>query len=230
MHRLRIKYGKMGRLKFISHLDFICAIERSLRRASFPLVLTKGFNPRVKMSYGPPLSVGVSSESEYMDIFLNNHLSLKEVVDLLNMVLPDGLHIYRAKYVLLDEPSITKFVNFAEYQIEVAVPSLGVSDIKDRIEELFSKKEFKFVKKGKEKVLPTKQAVSRIEINYFELGKATINVLLSIGDLGSVRPEALMKSLFSRPDCDEDHVILNIHRIGLYAKIGDEFYSPIDTR
>ena len=95
---------------------------------------------------------------------------------------------------------------------------------------MLSKKELKFVKKGKEKVLQTKQAISHIEIKDFKLGKIIINTLLSIGDSGSVRPETLAKLLFDGLKYGEDYAILNIHRIGLYAKIRDEFYGPMDMR
>ncbi|MDO8886144.1 TIGR03960 family B12-binding radical SAM protein [Candidatus Oleimmundimicrobium sp.] len=230
IYRLRIKYGKLGKLKFISHLDLISTIEKSLKRANFPLILTEGFNPRVKVSYGPPLPVGVSSESEYGDIFLSKKLSLKEAVLLLNTTLPDGLNIYQAEYTPLPEPSITKFVNFAKYQIEIEISSLEVKDIESQINTLLSQKELKFTKKGKEKVLLTKQAISCIEIVDFKLGEVTINALLSIGDLGSTRPDLLIKLLFSGVKCGGGYKILNIHRTGLYAKISNEFYDPMGMK
>jgi len=230
IHRLRIKYGKTGRLKFISHLDFICTLERSLRRANFPLVLTKGFSPRVKLSYGPPLSVGISGESEYADIFLSKRFSLKEAVNQLNSALPNGLRVYQAKYIPPDAPSIMKYTDFAEYRIEVEVSSLSLNEMRDLIKQLLSKKELKFLKKEKEKVLSTKEAVLRLEIEAFESGKATLDTLLSIGGSGGIKPEVLIKLLFDESKFVKNYKILNIHRVGLYVKINDKFYSPMDKR
>ncbi len=230
IHRLRIKYGKTGRLKFISHLDFISTLERSLRRANFPLVLTKGFSPRVKLSYGPPLSVGISSESEYADIFLSKRLSLKEIVNQLNLVLPDGLRVYQAKYIPLSAPSIMKYTDFAEYRIEIEVSSLSLNEMRDLIKRLLFKKELKFLKKEKEKVLSTKEAVLHVKIEAFESGKVTLDTLLSIGGLGGIKPEVLIKLLFDESKFVKNYKVLNIHRVGLYAKINDKFYSPIGKK
>ncbi|MCK7502832.1 MAG: DUF2344 domain-containing protein [Desulfobacterales bacterium] len=39
------------------------AILRALRRAGVPLDFSRGFNPKPKVSFGPPLPVGVAGEA-----------------------------------------------------------------------------------------------------------------------------------------------------------------------
>ncbi|HDP69460.1 MAG TPA: DUF2344 domain-containing protein [Actinobacteria bacterium] len=230
LHRLRIKYGKKDRLKFISHLDLISTLERALRRARLPFVLTQGFNPRAKLSYGPPLPIGIDSESEYVDIFLSKKLDLKEVTSRINLTLPDGLHVFRAGYIQLNEPSITKFIDRAKYRIEIKILATDLDDVQCLINKLLSKKELRFLKRGKEKKIFTQEAVFSIQIVERKLDRIVLEVLLSIGDQGEIRPDILIELLFDGFKSGMDYEILGIYRIGMYAKIGNELHCPLDTR
>ena len=77
MIRLRVKFTRGEEVKYISHLDMLKVFERALRRANIPIAYNKGFNPRPQIVFGLPLSVGVTSESEYADleIYEKNNLS-----------------------------------------------------------------------------------------------------------------------------------------------------------
>ncbi|MFC2061983.1 TIGR03936 family radical SAM-associated protein [Elusimicrobiota bacterium] len=70
----RIKYSKIYPANFIGYLDTVAALKRSMRIAGWPLKFTQGFNPRIKFSHGPPLSLGFFSNAEYMDVFLEKPL------------------------------------------------------------------------------------------------------------------------------------------------------------
>ena len=62
---IRVKYCKNGPIAYISHLNLAQVFTRALRRANIPVVISSGFNPRFKISFGPPLPLGISSISEY---------------------------------------------------------------------------------------------------------------------------------------------------------------------
>ena len=68
--KLRIKFTKTGPLKYISHLDLIRTMQSSLTRAKLPLWYSEGFTPRPKLVFALPLSVGVESICEFVDIKL----------------------------------------------------------------------------------------------------------------------------------------------------------------
>ena len=68
---VRLKYERGKEVVFISHLDLMRAFSRAFRRARIPIAYTKGFNPHAIMVFGLPLQVGVTSESEYLDISLD---------------------------------------------------------------------------------------------------------------------------------------------------------------
>lgn len=104
--RIRCSYSKHGRLRFVAHLDLSQLIIRALRRAKLPLVYTQGFNPKPKLSFGPPLQLGIESDAEYFDLFLKDKLSLEDIKERLNNELPSGIMINNLKQIDLKAEAI----------------------------------------------------------------------------------------------------------------------------
>ena len=67
---LRFRFSRGQELKYIAHLDMLRVFERAIKRAKIPVAYTQGFNPRQKLVFGLPMSIGLTSESEYADIEL----------------------------------------------------------------------------------------------------------------------------------------------------------------
>jgi len=93
MREVRLRFAKEGRLKYISHLDINRAMSRALKRAQIPLWYTEGFNPHPYMSFSLPLSLGVESLCESVDLRITGDISNDEIKKRMNSVLPDGLRI-----------------------------------------------------------------------------------------------------------------------------------------
>ena len=105
MQRVRIKYKK--ELPYIGHLDVVRLWERAIRRTNLPAAYSEGFNPRQKLSFGPPLPLGFSSECEYLDIYLERWTNPLVVKERLNDILPPGIEITEAVNVFLAKASLT---------------------------------------------------------------------------------------------------------------------------
>ncbi len=93
MREVRLRFSKTDRLKYISHLDINRAMARALKRAEIPLWYTEGFNPHAYMSFSLPLSLGVESLCESVDLRIVGDITNDEIKERLNSVLPDGLKI-----------------------------------------------------------------------------------------------------------------------------------------
>ena len=115
MIKYRFCYAKYGEAKYISHLDLIRMFSRSFKRAGIPLTYSEGFNPHPKMAIGLPLSVGLTSECEYMDAEVERPLK-REDIDELNKKLPIGLTINGAAERI---PGMKKLadIRWAEYKV-----------------------------------------------------------------------------------------------------------------
>ncbi len=68
--KLRIRYSKLGKIRFTSHRDSAHHFERAVRKAEVVLAYSAGFTPRPRMSFGLALPTGAESLAEYLDIEL----------------------------------------------------------------------------------------------------------------------------------------------------------------
>ena len=94
--KIRLRYSKTGRAKFISHLDLMSTMRRALLRAGVALKYSQGFNPHPVMSIALPLSVGFESVCELIDFESTAELDAAALPGTLNRFLPEGLEILDA--------------------------------------------------------------------------------------------------------------------------------------
>jgi radical SAM family uncharacterized protein/radical SAM-linked protein len=81
--RVRLRYTKDERVRFISHLDLLRELERTFRRAELAVVYSEGFSPRPRVSSGPPLPLGWTSDAEWIDVDLAGEWSETDLAALL---------------------------------------------------------------------------------------------------------------------------------------------------
>jgi radical SAM-linked protein len=120
MNKMRVALTKNDETKYVGHLDFGRAIERALRRAKLPVAYSEGFNPHMKLSFGPALSVGVASDSEYLDVELTEPMDVTDFGRVLAAKLPPGL-AFVAAHPVLSSSSLASALNLAAYEVTVAV-------------------------------------------------------------------------------------------------------------
>ena len=66
--RVRVRFSKLGRLKFIGHKDLLRTLEALFRRARLPLAMSSGFHPKVRMSFPCALALGYESRDEVLEL------------------------------------------------------------------------------------------------------------------------------------------------------------------
>src|SRR3989338_3470507 len=66
--KTRLTFSKTGAMKYLGHLELVTLFSRSIRRAEIPITYSAGFHPLPKMVFSPPLSVGIESVAEYVDL------------------------------------------------------------------------------------------------------------------------------------------------------------------
>lgn len=129
MREVRLRFSKTGRLKYISHLDINRAMSRALKRAGIPLWYTEGFNPHPYMSFSLPLSLGVESLCESVDLRITGEITNKEIKDRLNSVLPEDLKIIDVYDDFRDNSEIV-YSDYV-YKFEFADNDLALEKIKN---------------------------------------------------------------------------------------------------
>jgi len=119
---LRVRFIKRGSLQYISHLDLVRTMNKIIVRAGLPLWYTEGFNPKPKMVFAAPLSIGTESLCEYMDIRLTHRLPTEEVKERLNRNMTDEMQVTEAYY-----PE-TKLTEMKWLSYTVVIKTNGASD------------------------------------------------------------------------------------------------------
>lgn len=93
---LKVTIEKSQDMVYFSQLDLVSILMRALRRANLPLYYTQGFRPRVKLSFGGALKVGVSGLEE-VTLYFTQKITPQELCDRLSPQIPQGLKIVEIK-------------------------------------------------------------------------------------------------------------------------------------
>ncbi len=112
-----IKYERDGAARFISHLDMQRAFSRALRRSELPVKFSEGFNPHIVMSFAFPLSVGIGTVGDYLEVRFVEELSDDAIADRLNAVLPLDIRIVSAGKMEDTAPKLMSISHSAAYEI-----------------------------------------------------------------------------------------------------------------
>lgn len=117
--RIRVWFGKQGKMSLVSHLDLVRLFDRAIRRAALPISFTGGYHPGPKISIANALSLGATSSGEIVDFELTREMSVDEFQERLIAQLPADIPIYRVEEVDVKSPAATRLLEKAEYLITV---------------------------------------------------------------------------------------------------------------
>ncbi len=125
VQRLRLRFGKLGSMALVSHLDLVRLLDRALRRAALPISFTGGFHPTPRIAIAQALPLGVTSVDEIIDFELATSMSAVEFRDRLAEQLPSEIPLYAVEELDLKVPAASQFLSEAEYQLTLAIATEG---------------------------------------------------------------------------------------------------------
>ena len=98
--RLLLTFSKEGPAIYLGHLDVMNVFERALQRTGFNIDFTRGFNPKPRIEFAQPLSLGISSEEEICTVRMAcSDKDVKELIQILNRSLPSGIVVNEASWI-----------------------------------------------------------------------------------------------------------------------------------
>lgn len=216
MAQIVCRYRKGDEVRWISHLDLKGTMERAMRRAELPLALTQGYNPRPRISYGPPLPLGATGDGELLSVQLAEAVPPGEVRERLNEQLPAGLEVIEA----WASPAHKKKETFgeldvAEYRVTVRGESLNPEAVSDRVKELLARQELIVHRGGKrpERDVDIRPMILGLKVVRGEPGEVELQARLQTGSHGGARPQEVVELLGLN---GERHPV-RYHRTGIYA-------------
>ena len=220
MREVRLRFSKTGRLKYISHLDINRAMSRALKRAQIPLWYTEGFNPHPYMSFSLPLSLGVESLCESVDLRIIGDIINDEIKNRLNNVLPQDIKIVDVYDDFRDNSEIV----YSDYVYKFEFKDNEAAF--EKIKNVLSSDEIIALKKGKQgrkRVMKETNIKSFIDKYSISIRNDVIvlNIRLLAGPEKNLNPSLLFDTIIRLIDMDFEWK--SIARISLLDKDYKEF-------
>lgn len=220
MREVRLRFSKTGRLKYISHLDINRAMSRALKRAQIPLWYTEGFNPHPYMSFSLPLSLGVESLCESVDLRIIGDITNDEIKNRLNNVLPQDIKIVDVYDDFRDNSEIV----YSDYVYKFEFKDNEAAF--EKIKNVLSSDEIIALKKGKQgrkRVMKETNIKSFIDKYSISIRNDVIvlNIRLLAGLEKNLNPSLLFDTIIRLIDMDFEWK--SIARISLLDKDYKEF-------
>jgi len=131
--KLRIRFGKVGKVRWTSHRDVARMWERAFRRTGVALAYTAGFSPRPKISFGLALPTGHESVAEYLDVELADEgpQDIEGVVESLSDALPVGVDATGGVILEPGAGSLQEEVTSCTWTIQV--PDVSLSGVEQLV-------------------------------------------------------------------------------------------------
>lgn len=186
--KIAFKFTKLGRLRFISHLDTMRVLHRSLRRTKIKVKHSEGFNPHPKLNIAFPLSLGIESTGEYGEVEIDGDIKTEEFVEKMNKVLPEGIKIIEAD----------------EYNNKKAVSALISSQVYNFTVAFKEEDEFEDALKSLNSILDNEYIIERVRKKKNKIRRRTINVVEYIKDVKIKNIEGLEMSFDMTIDINEN--------------------------
>ncbi|SES66137.1 TIGR03936 family radical SAM-associated protein [Anaerobranca gottschalkii] len=211
MYKYWIKYQKGEEVRFISHLDLLRAFERTSRRAGVPIAYSQGYNPHPKLSFATPLSVGIVSYGDYLEIELTKDLETDEIINKMNANLPQGIKLLDGKKLTKKVPTLGALVEAAEYKVKVK--SL---ELEGKIKELLNSENIYIQRTSKKGIKMVDILPLILKLEYKD---DVLSMLLTTSSTANVKPKEVLSIL----NIDNP----NIDKIETYCSKGDKLVTPL---
>lgn len=218
--RYLIKYSKDSDIKFIAHLDLMRTLHKVVKRSELPIEYSKGFNPHMAVSIAQPLSVGVYSRGEYMDVVLTQELDEDFIKDKMNENTPRGIKILDVVKVIPVEgkkqAQAMAIIDAARYTIKIKCTDY--EEVKKALPEIISAKEWNIVKKSKsgEKMVNIKPMVHEFDYEV-DTSAVTMKALVACGSRENLSAQLLA-------DYMKEH-ISSLNRDAFIEIVREEMYA-----
>ncbi|MBQ7822535.1 MAG: DUF2344 domain-containing protein [Clostridia bacterium] len=204
---VRLGFTKTGKLQFISHLDLARTMSRVVVRAGIPIWYTEGFNPRPKLVFSLPLSIGTESVCEFVDFKIVEDMTCEEIAKRIGAEFAPEMQVNGVWY---PEHKIAE-IGWAQYEIKINT-SKASKELASGITELLSNPLI-ITKKSKsgEKEVDINPLIKSQEVNFID-GAIVINATLSCDSADYLNPEYVVKAVADKFGID-------------FEKVDSEYYS-----
>jgi radical SAM-linked protein len=189
--RIRVAFSKTEAMRFTGHLDLHRTWERTFRRARMPIAYSQGFHPQPRLNLACALPLGITSQCELLDAWLETPLSTAEIHQALVKAVPPGIKINRIEEITQPLPALQTQVTATVYEITLLD---AVMDLAQRINQINTSSTLPRIRRGKPyDLLPLIEEL--ILLTPDESGLQRFAVRLATREAATGRPEEVLAVL-----------------------------------
>lgn len=214
--KIRVKFARKERVKYLGHLDIMRSFQRGFIRAGVKMIYSEGFSPHQKMNFAQPLGVGVTSRGDYLDAEVMDGQDTKAIQDSLDAQMGEGFDVMSVRVINEGAAKGMAAVKYASYEVEVThgpVPDAG-----------------RFMNAGSVvAVKKTKSGESETDIRPLVLKMETAGNIFRFtvkgGSENNLKPDLLMQEIYRLNGMEYDRNNVHIERMELMA----EGFVPLES-
>ena len=242
MEKIRLKFTKNGPIRFIGHLDLMRYFQKCNRRAEINVKYSEGYSPHQIMSFAEPLSVGATSDGEYIDIQLDSPVDLNKMKDDLNNVMNEGVKITAIEHLDEHSQKAMTMVDAAEWILTFRNGKEPCKDWENMLMKYIDSDKLMAVKKSKkgEVEIDMKPFIYRFEIvdrdklqgfsnknyryedNSLSKDCKCIHMLISSGSRDHLKPGLIIENFYKSLGIEMPDFVYKIHRVDTYLSESDD--------
>lgn len=214
--KVRIRFKKEGVMKYIGHLDVMRYFQKLLRRSDIPIAYSQGLSPHQIMSFAMPLSTGLESDGEYVDIEITERVTSAEAKKQMNAHNVEGIEILSFKELPEGARNAMASISAADYTVSFREGYKPSFSCIETLKRMYAQDSINVVKQTKksESVVDIKPGICDIDGNDDE-----IHLCLSCGSVLNIKPELVIGEAFRREGAELPEFALSIRRNEIYTDI-----------
>jgi len=232
--RYLIKFTKESKIKFIAHLDLMRTIQKGVRRSGLPAQYSRGFNPHMAVSIAQPLSVGVYSSGEYMDLILVEEVDVEEILEKLNATSAQGIEFLEVTKIMEEIntkklPQGMALIDACRYTIKIMYKD--AKGLENQLNSLLEEKDWTTIKKSKkgEREVDIKALV--YEFEFVTQGEElVINTLIQSGSREHLSADLLISYIKSRTSNVNEEAFVDVKREEMYFLMDNKLVPLCECR
>jgi radical SAM-linked protein len=219
--KARIRFVKLGKIRFTSHRDVARMWERSLRRGRIPVAYSEGFSPRPKLAFGLALPTGFESYAEYLDVNIaDEQFDVESLAGRLEGTLPVGVEVTAVGLIDRKVDSLQQAIDTCTWQADISGVSLA--QVRASIDELVAADSIPVTRQRKGKEVKDDLRPGIVSLDVTEVDAHNVRLLADLGTKPrGLRPTELLA------ECNPPLEAARVVRLHQWIQQGDTRVEPL---
>lgn len=190
-------------MRYVGHLDTMHYFQKAFRRTGLSLGFSKGFSPHMLLTFASPLSIGMTTEGDYLDIVIEEDVKAQDVLAALRAQLSGGFEATAAVRLRDDAKTPMALLRAASYRVSPGtIPAEIAEMIFEKADSFLSQESIHVLKKTKkgEREEDIRPLIYKLRLCSDSgadspLSPHACEIMCASGSIEHLKPELIMSAL-----------------------------------